>query len=136
MLSDGARFARLSAIDRLAASDAPDPATLAGLLRASLVEAVDNGNMLVARAIIWPGSRLITAIDRAAFLTYVARTRSTDPEAMFAQVPVWARRYDVVLPDDWTEWEQRAARLSEAEVIGLVIAALDRFMVEQSGGES
>ena len=136
MLSNNARFARLSAIDRLAASDAPDPATLAGLLRASLVEAVDNGNMLVARAIIWPGSRLITAIDRAAFLTYVARTRSTDPEAMFAQVPVWARRYDVVLPDDWTEWEQRAARLSEAEAIGLVIAALDRFIAEQSGGGS
>jgi hypothetical protein len=55
---------------------------------------------------------------------------------MAAQVPVWARRYNVVLPDDWTEWEQRAARLSEAEAIGLVIAALDRFMVEQSGGES
>jgi predicted ATPase/class 3 adenylate cyclase len=136
MLSNYARFARLGAIDRLAASDAPDPATLAGLLRTSLVEAVDDGNMLAARGIIWSGSRLITAIDRAAFVTFVAHLRSTDPEAMAAQLPAWARRYNVVLPDDWTEWEQRAARLSEAEAIGLVIAALDRFMVEQSGGES
>jgi hypothetical protein len=42
----------------------------------------------------------------------------------------------VELPDDWTEWEQRAARLQQAEAIGLVIAALDRFIAEHAEGGS
>ena len=129
-ISDSGRFAHLNGLDRLRDTDGVDATALATLLREGIADASERNNLLLARGMVWTGSRLIIDIDRAAFLTFVSHDINFDDETdlVARDLEAWSRHYDVVLPDDWTEWKQRAARLSEADAVKLIIAALDRFI--------
>jgi predicted ATPase/class 3 adenylate cyclase len=105
-------------------------------LRTAIVDALDaylgTSTILAMSAFRWIGE-----VDPDAAYELVAvdrRTRGTD-------ISGWLPRFGIPLPDDWTEWEQRAQRLSLREAVEGVVAALDAAIAVAEaesavGGES
>jgi hypothetical protein len=95
-------------------------------LRKAIVTAVDSdspGDVMVLSAAALPH---IGPTDPDAALTFFARLRAGSGMSPNA----YLENAGIPVPEDWSEWEARAARLSLVDAAGLVLAALDRVIAE------
>ena len=111
---------------RVAARGGPKSIEAMRSLRTAIVAALDSDNPAGAAVLVSGAYGYVAPTEPDTVLTFFARWRVVAG----ISVPTYLENAGIPVPDDWSKWEARAARLSLTDAVGLVVAALDRVIAE------